>query len=134
MPKYVRMTPAMLKRIINNPRWPQMAAKMMRMTQAETVVEAVTNGIITPDEYAQNYKNKYVNENGTDSFLEYLSAILGHKTIYKTDDEADQDQPCLFVTRNQQIIADREALTKRFGMKIESLEEMLAREKKHYGR
>lgn len=83
--------------------------------------QAYEQGILTPEEYENQYKGHFYDDYGGDSFIQYLNAAMNSKAEY-------------FTTMNERLIKRREELAARFGLKIATLEEIAAMlEKKEKG-
>ena len=83
--------------------------------QKEQVLsEAFAKGILDTKEYEEKYKDHFYGEHGADSFIDYLTVVLG-------------DEDACFITNNHRVVARRKELQERFGRKIISMEEFLKR-------
>ncbi len=119
--EYVRMTPELLEKL-KQPGVLEDALKKVRMGQSEVLAKAIRKKILTVDEYVSQYKGKYINKpNGGDTFIEYMGVVMHFKEM-KNEKKCEE---AVFVTQHDNILADREALKDRFGVKIISVEEMI---------
>lgn len=120
--RYMTMKPEHLE-LLKKPGVLKRLMKNVRMSHAGILVEALRDKLLTVEEYTQDYKGKYLNEDwGGDSFMEYLNVVLNHRKNLTPKERA---QGTVFVTHHLGMLADREAITKRFGIPIKSLEEMI---------
>jgi hypothetical protein len=86
--------------------------KSMHDNKEKILQEAFDRNILTKKEYEQKYKDYFYGCHGADSFIDYLTVVLG-------------DKDALFVTDNIRIIKRRNELEQRFSKKIISMEEYL---------
>ena len=73
---------------------------------------AFSKKLLTKEEYEKEYKSRYIDCYGCDSFLCYLSYVV-----------LVNDKEGIFITLNDKIIKDRKKIEKRFGIRILSVEE-----------
>jgi hypothetical protein len=70
------------------------------------LLEAITRGLMTHEEYEEQFKNKYTGPaDGSDVFFSYLSAVLSFPD-------------CIFITENPQMNLDADMLLDKFGVVI----------------
>lgn len=65
--------------------------------------------ILSKEEYQREYKNKYIDEQELDSFMQYMDCLL-HQILEKEN--------IIFVTLNKKMLKDRAFLEERFGIEI----------------
>ncbi len=89
-----------------------MITTTLEQEKKRILAEIYSRGLMTPEEYEREYKNKYLDEYGCNSFMAYLSYVELN------------DNHGIFITLNDKIIKDRKKLEKKFGVKIKSLQEI----------
>lgn len=80
--------------------------KELKKEKKRILTEAFRKKILTKKEYEKDYKEKYIDQYGFDSFLNYLSYLI----IW--------DKHGYFLTIGKPILKDRKKIEKRFGLKI----------------
>ena len=88
-----------------------MTKEKLEQMRKEIIDTAIERGIITKEEVSV-YVGKYFDEYGIDSFINYLSMLLG---------EPKMDA---FMTLCEPLLKDKEKIEKRFGIKIITLGDM----------
>ena len=89
--------------------------KSIERMKREILGDAIATGKLTEKEYLKKYKDKYYDDHGIDSFIQYLDASMkGGDTV--------------FVTLNEKILRDKSKLEDKFGTRIlhpeEAIEEL----------
>lgn len=78
--------------------------------EEKLVSKAIELGLLTREEYEKEYKGKYIDHYGIDSFVNYLEAAIYAK-------ETNEDKMC-FVTFCSPILKDVEKFAKKFNVHI----------------
>jgi len=78
---------------------------------------AIKIGVLTKEDYEKNYKRKYVDDWGLDSFPEYMQAVSNMKKF--------KDDNLTFVTSNRKMLKDKDKLEEKFGLEIKSPKECI---------
>jgi len=116
--KFTEITSAQFREILKHPDVIARANKVLRQAQMDDMVGFIRDGVITEKEYVEEYKGRYLNPDGGDSFCQYLAA-----TLYESMKDSGY-----FITMQEDMLKDREKITKRFGLKIMSIKEMVEKE------
>jgi hypothetical protein len=88
-------------------------ARMQEATEKlrqPTLEQAFTAGILTQGEYNRDYKDRFYDDFGCDSFIQYLNTAMN----------AHVDK---FVTSNMRLVKSREMLQQKFKLDILTMEE-----------
>lgn len=81
--------------------------------QKEHVLQqAFEQGIFTKKEYDENYKDKFYDDYGSDSFIQYINAVMNAKVD-------------AFLTENERILGVRKSLENQFKLKMVPPTELL---------
>lgn len=120
MSKFVPIDPKTFKEIVENPEILRRANKILRQHQTEDVLSFIKKGILTEKEYVSKYKGKYENDDGCCSFVQYI-----HATQHEEERKMKNSR---FITIHPQMLKDRDKLSKRFGLKIMLLREMVEKD------
>ena len=121
--KFVRIPPELLEKtfalplaqremIIEN------IKRQMHEEKKHILQQAFEQGVLSEEEYEQQYQDRFYGNHGTDSFIDYLNAVMNTK--------AD-----CFITDNERLLHIRERLEKQFGLKIATFPEIEEKKSKH---
>lgn len=118
------MPPEMIRRLLSLPKEEviRLFEKIKRRAHLEkdkTLKIVFENDVLTKEEYELKYKDRFYDDYGMDSFIQYLDAIIGDKKV-----------DC-FVTHNERMLKIKEELKARFGLRIASPEEILEEDGKN---
>ena len=116
---FVEINPKLIKKLLNLPK--PIGMKIMERVnykmhlQKENILkQAFEENFFTETEYNEKYKDMFYDEFGSDSFMQYINAVMNAKIDF-------------FVTENERMLKKGEELKKRFGLEIASPEEILKR-------
>jgi len=84
----------------------------LHLEKERILAQAIKKGLFTNEEYISNYEHRFYDDFGSDSFMQYLDAAMNAKNID------------FFLTTNERILKARDDLTKKFGLKIISPQEL----------
>ena len=84
--------------------------RAMEGERKRIITLAVEKGIFTLEDYNKNYKGKYLDHYGVDSFMNYLSFLM-------CTELKDLKSSC-FVTLCEKMLKDRKKIEEKFGLKI----------------
>lgn len=114
---FVEIEPKLIRKLLNLPK--PIGIKILERInyklhlQKENVLkQAFEENLFTEEEYNKNYKDMFYDEYGSDSFIQYINAVMNAKIDF-------------FVTENERMLKRREELKKRFGLRIASPEQIL---------
>lgn len=130
MSRFVKMPPNFLQEFLSLPKKElhdllNRITSVLKQSEGEDLVRAIRMGLLTADEYALEYRGKYMNPDGGSSFIQYLLALMAEAE----EENKDEPEAQCFVTNNQQMIQDAEKLEKRFGMKVMGVKEFMEKNK-----
>lgn len=117
--KFHQIDPKMLDDVRRLPKAERMAMAERLKTAVNgareaTILEAIDKGILTRREYDERYKDRYETlPDQLDTFHELMGLVM-----------RDDDKSSIFCTRNDKIVADRDHLEARFGIRIRTPEEV----------
>ncbi len=114
---FVEIEPKLIRKLLNLPK--PIGIKILERInyklhlQKENVLkQAFEENLFTEEEYNKNHKDMFYDEYGSDSFIQYINAVMNAKIDF-------------FVTENERMLKRREELKKRFGLRIASPEQIL---------
>ena len=114
---FVEIEPKLIRKLLNLPK--PIGIKILERInyklnlQKENVLkQAFEENLFTEGEYNKNYKDMFYDEYGSDSFVQYINAVMNAEIDF-------------FVTENERMLKRKEELEKRFGLGIASPEEIL---------
>lgn len=114
---FVEIEPKLIKKLLNLPK--PIGMKILEKVnykihlQKESILkQAYEENLFTEEEYDEKYKNMFYDEFGSDSFTQYINAVMNAKIDF-------------FITRNERMLNRKEELKKRFGLEIASPEDVL---------
>lgn len=117
--KFVEIEPKLIKKLLNLPK--PIGMKILERInyklhlQKENVLkQAFEENLFTEKEYNEKYKDMFYDEFGSDSFIQYINAVMNAKIDF-------------FITQNERMLKRREELKERFGLEIASPEDILKR-------
>jgi len=84
----------------------------MYLAKDKILKQAFDEKLFTEEEYEEKYKDMFYDDYGSDSFMQYINAVMNAKIN-------------CFVTINERILKRKEELRERFGLRIASLNEIL---------
>lgn len=93
-----------------------MVKRCVEKGREEIIPEAIKRGLFTEEEYNAEFKDKYNDPYGCDSFSQYIGTVL------HVMDTGDKD--AIFVTLNDNMLKNRDMLKNRFGVRILHMEEL----------
>jgi hypothetical protein len=91
--------------------------KSSKKMEKSRINHAIKIGVLTKEDYEKNYKRKYVDDWGLDSFPEYMQAVSNMKKF--------KDDNLTFVTSNRKMLKDKDKLEEKFGLEIKSPKECI---------
>ena len=114
---FVVIEPKLIKKLLNLPKPVGMKILerinyKMRLQKENVLKQALEENLFTEKEYDEKYKDMFYDEFGSDSFIQYINAVMNAKIDF-------------FVTENERILKKKEELKKRFGLEIASPEQIL---------
>ena len=114
---FVVIEPKLIKKLLNLPK--PIGIKILERVnykihlQKESILkQAFEENIFTEKEYNEKYKDMFYDDYGSDSFVQYVNAVMNSKIDF-------------FVTENERILKRKEELKKRFGLEVASPEQIL---------
>ena len=114
---FVQIEPKLIKKLLNLPK--PIGMKILERInyklhlQKESILkQAFEENLFTEEEYDKKYKDMFYDEFGSDSFTQYINAVMNAKIDS-------------FVTENERMLKRKEELKKRFGLEIASPEDIL---------
>lgn len=117
--KFSIMKPEMLNKLMNLPK--EKGIELFKrvnyrfyLEKENILKQAFEKNFITRKEYEEKYKDMFYDDYGSDSFVQYINAVMNAK--------AD-----CFVTENERMIKRQDALKKRFGLRIANPKEILSK-------
>ena len=84
----------------------------MHLQKENILKQAFEENFFTEQEYNERYKDMFYDEFGSDSFMQYINAVMNAEIDF-------------FVTGNERMLKKKEELKKRFGLGIASPKEIL---------
>ena len=114
---FVVIGPKLIKKLLNLPKPVGMKILerinyKMHLQKEKILKQAFEENLLTEKEYNEKYKDMFYDEYGSDSFIQYINAVMNAKIDF-------------FVTENERILKKKEELKKRFGLEIASPEQIL---------
>ncbi len=114
---FVEIEPKLIKNLLTLPK--PIGIKILERInyklhlQKESILnQAFEENLFTKKEYNKKYKDMFYDEYGSDSFIQYINAVMNAKIDF-------------FITENERMLKKKEELKKRFGLEIASPEEIL---------
>ncbi|MBI2652565.1 hypothetical protein HYX00_03820 [Candidatus Woesearchaeota archaeon] len=114
---FVEIEPKLIRRLLNLPK--PVGIKILERInyklhlQKENILnQAFEENFFTKEEYNGKYKDMFYDEFGSDSFMQYINAVMNAKIDF-------------FVTNNERMLKRKEELKKKFGLEITSPEDIL---------
>ena len=114
---FVVIKPKLIKKLLNTPK--PIAMKILERInykvylQKENILkQAFEENFLTEKEYNEKYKDMFYDEFGSDSFMQYINAVMNAKIDF-------------FITENERMLKRKDELKKRFGLEIASPEVIL---------
>ena len=114
---FVEIEPKLIKKLLNLPK--PIGMKILERInyklhlQKESILnQAFNENIFTEKEYNEKYKDMFYDEFGSDSFMQYINAVMNAKIDF-------------FVTENERMLKRKNELKIRFGLEIASPEVIL---------
>src|SRR3989344_8238548 len=108
--KFSEIDPKMIKKMMNMPK--PIVEKLveninykLHLQKQQIMKQAFKERLLTEKEYNENYKDMFYDDYGSDSFPQYVNAVMN----------AESD---CFVTINKRMLKRKEELKKRFGLEI----------------
>ena len=84
----------------------------MHLQKENILKQAFEENLFAESEYNEKYKDMFYDEFGSDSFIQYINAVMNAEIDF-------------FVTGNERMLKNKEELKKRFGLEIASPEQIL---------
>ena len=84
----------------------------MHLQKENILNQAFNENLFTEEEYNKKYKDMFYDEFGSDSFIQYINAVMNAKIDF-------------FLTENERMLKMKEELKKIFGLEIASPEQIL---------
>ncbi len=114
---FVEIETKLIKKLLNLPK--PIGMKILQRInykmnlQKENILEqAFQENLFTVKEYNEKYKDMFYDEYGSDSFMQYINAVMNTKIDF-------------FVTENERMLKRKEELKEKFGLEIASPEDIL---------
>ena len=114
---FVEIEPKLIRKLLNLPK--PIGMKILERInyklhlQKENVLkQAFEEKLFTEREYNEKYKDMFYDDYGSDSFIQYINAVMNAKIDF-------------FVTENERMLKRKEELKKRFGLGIAGPEQIL---------
>jgi len=114
---FVEIEPKLIKKLLNLPK--PIGMKILERInyklhlQKESILnQAFNENLFTKKEYNEKYKDMFYDEFGSDSFMQYINAVMNAKIDF-------------FVTENERMLKRKNELKIRFGLEIASPEVIL---------
>lgn len=115
--KFSEMKPEIIKKMLNLP--PAEGVKLMKkinykfhLVKEKILKQAFEEKLFTEKEYQEKYKDMFYDDYGSDSFLQYINAVMN-------------GEPGCFITSNERMLKRKEELKEKFGFRVASPEEIL---------
>jgi len=115
--KFSKMSPETLKKLLNLPK--EKGIELFKkinyrfyLEKENILKQAFEENLFTKKEYEEKYKDMFYDDYGSDSFMQYINAVMNAKI------------DC-FVTQNERMLGRKEELKKRFGLRIASPKEIV---------
>ena len=114
---FVVIEPKLIKNLLNLPKPVGMKILerinyKMRLQKENVLKQALEENLFTEKEYNEKYKDMFYDEYGSDSFIQYINAVMNAEIDF-------------FVTENERMLKKKEDLQKKFGLEIASPEQIL---------
>ena len=84
----------------------------MHLQKENILKQAFEENLFAESEYNEKYKDMFYDEFGSDSFIQYINAVMNAEIDF-------------FVTGNERMLKRKEELKKKFGLEIASPKEIL---------
>ena len=114
---FVEIEPKLIKKLLNLPK--PIGMKILERVnykihlQKENILkQAFEEKLFTEKEYNEKYKDMFYDEYGSDSFIQYINAVMNAEIDF-------------FITENERMLKKKEELKKRFGLEIASPQDIL---------
>ena len=114
---FVEIEPKLIKNLLNLPK--PIGMKILERInykihlQKENILnQAFSENLFTENEYNEKYKDMFYDNYGSDSFTQYINAVMNAKIDF-------------FVTENERMLKRKDELKQIFGLKIASPEDIL---------
>ena len=114
---FVVIEPKLIKNLLNLPK--PIGLKIlerinykMHLQKENILKQAFEENLFTESEYNEKYKDMFYDEFGSDSFIQYINAVMNAEIDF-------------FVTGNERMLKKKEELKKRFGLEIVSPDQIL---------
>ena len=114
---FVVIEPKLIKKLLNLPK--PIGMKIlerinykMHLQKENILKQAFEENLFSQGEYNEKYKDMFYDEFGSDSFMQYINAVMNAEIDF-------------FVTGNERMLKKKEELKKRFGLGIASPKEIL---------
>ena len=121
--KFGRISPEMLKKLMSLPK--EEGIKLMERVNYKFYLEkenilkqAFDENLLTQEEYEEKYKDRFYDDYGSDSFIQYINAVMNAKV------------DC-FMTENERMLARKEEFKTKFGLRIAGPDEILEEDGKN---
>ena len=116
---FVQIEPKLIKKLLNLPK--PIGMKILERInykihlQKENILnQAFSENLFAENEYNEKYKDMFYDEFGSDSFMQYINAVMNAKIDF-------------FITENERMLKRKDELKKRFGLEIASPEDIMKR-------
>lgn len=114
---FVQIEPKLIKKLFSLPK--PVGIKIlerinykMHLQRNAILKQAFEESLFAEKEYEEKYKDMFYDEFGSDSFMQYINAVMNAKIDF-------------FITENERMLKRKEELKKKFGLEIASPEEIL---------
>jgi len=114
---FVEIDSKLIKKLLNLPK--PLGMKILErvnykinLQKEDILKQAFEEKFLTEKEYNEKYKDMFYDDYGSDSFMQYINAVMNAKIDF-------------FVTHNERMLKRKEEIRKRFGLEIASPEEIL---------
>ena len=114
---FVRIEQKLIKKLFNLPKSVGMKVLerinyKMHLQKNAILKQAFEENLFTEKEYEEKYKDMFYDEFGSDSFMQYINAVMNAKIDF-------------FITENERMLKRKDELKEKFGLEIASPEEIL---------
>lgn len=117
------MSPKMIKELLNLPK--EEGAGLIKrvnykfhLAKENILKQAFEENLFSKKEYEEKYKNMFYDNYGSDSFIQYINAVMNAKI------------DC-FVTENERMLKRKDGLRKKFGLRVASPNEIVEEQDKN---
>ena len=114
---FVEIEPKLIKKLLNLPK--PIGMKILdrinyklHLQKGNILKQAFEENLFTEKEYNENYKDMFYDDYGSDSFMQYINAVMNAKIDF-------------FITENERMLKKKEELKGRFGLEIASPEDII---------